>query len=66
MCNLILEGERFPNEWSVGLIVPILKCGNTLEKTNYRGISILNCIGKMFTMVINENHLIVEYMLADG
>ena len=52
--NLILNVEKFPQQWSTGLIVPIFKGGKVYDKSNYRGISILSCLGKMFTGIINK------------
>ena len=70
--NLILEKGYFPPKWTVGYIVPIYKSESPDNPSNYRGISISSCLGKLFTSVINNritefvytNHLItrVKYM----
>ena len=52
--NLILKTGHVPHDWSIGLIVPIFKKkGTKLDPNNYRGITLLSCIGKLFTMCIN-------------
>ena len=52
--NLILRTGHVPHDWSVGLIVPIYKKkGSPLDPNNYRGITLLSCLGKLFTMCIN-------------
>ena len=52
--NLILRSGHVPHEWSVGLIVPIYKKkGSKLDPNNYRGITLLSCLGKLFTACIN-------------
>ena len=54
LCNLILESEQLPSKWATGYIVPIFKSGCESDKTNYRGISITSCIGKLFCSLINN------------
>ena len=39
---------------SRGLICPIYKAGSRTDPSNYRGISLLNCIGKIFTAILNN------------
>ena len=52
--NLILKTGHVPYDWSIGLIVPIYKKkGSRLDPNNYRGITLLSCLGKLFTMCIN-------------
>ena len=51
--NNILMTECFPRQWSEGLILPIYKAGDPLDPSNYRGITISNCIGKLFTKILN-------------
>ena len=53
--NLILDTGIVPDSWTVGLIVPIFKNkGDINNPDNYRGITLLSCIGKLFTMLINS------------
>ena len=53
--NLILDTGIVPDSWTVGLIVPIFKNkGDINDPDNYRGITLLSCIGKLFTMLINS------------
>ena len=52
LCNLIntfLNREYFPKMWSVGFIVPIYKSDGCDDPSNYRGITITSCVGKLFT-----------------
>ena len=52
--NLVLKTGMVPEAWSVGVICPIYKGkGNTNDVDNYRGITILSCLGKLFTSVLN-------------
>ena len=52
--NLILRTGHVPYDWSVGLIVPIFKKkGSPFDPGNYRGITLLSCLGKLFTLSVN-------------
>ena len=54
MFNKILNEGIFPEAWSVGIIVPIYKNkGSDSDANNYRGITLLSCLSKLFTTVIN-------------
>ena len=72
--NLILDTGIVPDTWTIGLIVPIYKNkGDIHDPDNYRGITLLSCIGKLFTMVINhrlsiylnENNLFGEEQVSE-
>ena len=52
--NNILTLEYFPSVWTVGSIVPIFKSGDKNNLNNYRGITILSCLGKLFTKILNR------------
>jgi hypothetical protein len=64
--------EIFPTEWSSGFLVPIFKAGSITEPTNYRGISITSCLGKLFSLLLNnrllkfmeENNLLSETQIG--
>ena len=54
LCCFILNEDQIPESWTIGMITPIYK--NKDDKgdfNNYRGITILSCLGKLFTSVIN-------------
>ena len=53
--NRVLEEGIVPESWLNGMILPIYKNkGETNDPDNYRGITLLSCLGKLFTSVINE------------
>ena len=70
--NAILKDEQFPLSWSEGLIIPIFKSGDGLDTNNYRGITISNCLGKVFTKILNarlidfliQNNIISKYQIG--
>ena len=58
----------YPEEWKKGYINPIFKAGERCDPSNYRGITIISCLGKLFNSVLNnrldeylsENNIISE------
>ena len=61
--NLILKTGMVPLEWCLGLIIPIYKKkGSVSDPNNYRGITLLSCLGKLFTSCINVR--IAKYLDA--
>ena len=43
-----------PVDWVNGMIVPIYKDGQRLDPSNYRGITISSCFGKLFLTILND------------
>lgn len=53
--NRILDTGQIPEEWLVGVIIPLYKNkGSMDDPNNYRGITLLSCLGKLFTSILNE------------
>ena len=66
--NKIINDGEFPASWSIGIIVPIFKNnGETNDPNCYRGITLLSCLSKLFTSVINNrlNKFIEENKMLD-
>ena len=60
LCNLfnaVFSSGVFPEIWSRGCVVPVFKKGNTDDPNNYRGITIISCLGKLFTSILNARLL---------
>ena len=51
--NNILQLEYFPECWAQGDVIPIFKNGDKNNANNYRGITLLSCMGKLFTRIMN-------------
>jgi hypothetical protein len=67
--NYILDHGVIPDAWLIGTIKPIYKNkGSPKDPVNYRPITILSCLGKIFTSILNtrintflfENNLLNE------
>ena len=50
----LLGVPTMPLMWCSGLITPIFKSGERNDLTNYRGICVLNCLGKLFCSILNQ------------
>ena len=69
--NIIFDTALIPDSWTIGVIKPIYKKGDPTLPENYRPITLLSCLGKLFTSVINnrlkkysEKYNIIEQVQA--
>ncbi|XP_052820056.1 uncharacterized protein LOC128245877 [Mya arenaria] len=51
--NLILNSGFFPDSWMESIIVPVYKKGDEDQVTNFRGITLMSSMAKLFTSIIN-------------
>ena len=55
MFNKVLATGILPEEWLIGVIFPLYKNkGDVNDLHNYRGITLLSCLGKLFTSILND------------
>ena len=53
--NLVLDSRIIPESWSSGIIKPVDKNkGNQSDPDNFRTITLISCVGKIFTSVLNS------------
>ncbi len=52
--NCIFNSGDFPSAWSQSIIFPLHKKGSKHDVNNYRGISLMDICGKIFTYILNE------------
>ena len=70
--NVALQHNPNILDWFISIISPIHKKGPKMDPSNYRGISLLSCIYKLFTAIINnrlkffckENGILPEHQLG--
>ena len=58
--NKIFNTGDFPESWGEGIIFPIYKKGNKSQANNYRGITLLPIISKIYTRILHCRLLIWE------
>ena len=51
--NRVFYTGVFPDSWGDGFIAPLHKKGNVGTVENYRGITLLSVVGKLFTSILN-------------
>ena len=53
--NLVFDSGIIPESWTLGSIIPIYKNkGAQSDPENYRPITLVSCLGKLFTSIINS------------
>ena len=52
--NLFLDSGHFPESWSDGIIIPLFKKGDRTDVKNFQGITLVSCLSKLFTSVLNS------------
>ena len=63
--NLILESGVIPDIWCKGLIMPLYKKkGDRIDPNNCKGITLLSCLGKLFTSCLNSR--ISHFLFSNG
>ena len=63
--NAILNSGIVPELWCIGLIMHLYKIkGSQFDPDNNRGITLLSCMGKVFTALIN--YRLTKYLDAVG
>jgi hypothetical protein len=50
--NKLFLGGIYPKEWSKGIIVPCFKSGDSMKPENYRGITLVPMLDKLFAIVL--------------
>ena len=65
--NSILSSRQFPQEWCLSLITPVHKKGPRDDPNNYRAISVVNSLSKIFMKILSnrltfwtESHSVID------
>ena len=62
--NTILSSSEVIPEWVVGLIAPIYKKGLKSDPSNYRGLTLMSCFGKLFLSILNNR--LMQYTMENN
>ena len=58
--NYCFHSYTVPSDWTKAILTPVPKAGKDhLEPLNHRGISILSCVGKLYSSILNNR--IINY-----
>ena len=52
--NLILKSGQYPKRWNKSYMILLHKSGSKSDPSNYRGISLVNCLSKLFSAILNQ------------
>ena len=55
--NSLFDRSYFPEDWAIGVIVPLHKKGSRNDVNNYRGITLLSVFSKIFVSIIHTRLL---------
>ncbi|KAK6174541.1 hypothetical protein SNE40_017797 [Patella caerulea] len=60
--NILFQFGTFPNIWKLANVVPVYKKGDIHDVCNYRPISLLSCLGKVFEKCLHKylNNFLIE------
>ena len=61
--NFVHRSGDFPQAWAEGIINPVYKAGKTSEPKNYRKITLLSSLGKLFESVLNNRFCFIKEAL---
>ena len=54
MFNVVLDTGIIPETWTTGIIIPVYKNkGCPTDPDNFRAITLISCLGKLFTSIVN-------------
>jgi Reverse transcriptase (RNA-dependent DNA polymerase) len=54
MFNAIFDSGRWPEQWGEGIIVPLFKGGLKTNLADYRPITLLSCLAKLFESIVHK------------
>lgn len=64
--NKIWTEEKIPQDWEIGIIMPIFKKGDYRDCRNYRGITMISIVAKMYERILdNRLKIQIETQLED-
>jgi hypothetical protein len=50
----VWEEETVPNDWRSGVVIPLHKKGDKMNLDNYRGITLMDVVGKVFSGIVRN------------
>ena len=53
--NYVFDKEEWPERWGHGIVFPLFKDGSRLDPSDYRPITLLSAIGKLFGSIVEKD-----------
>ena len=67
LCNIALMKNDKSDQWTLFNIIPVLKKGGSSKTDNYRGISLMCIIGKLYNhMMLSRIQMVLESKLRSN
>lgn len=65
--NKAWDTAKVPEDWKIGIILPIFKKGDSRECSNYRGITLLSVVSKVYEHILEKRlRSVTEEQLEDA
>lgn len=55
LVNYVIDEGKIPKQWKLGELTPAFKKENSLERSNYRPLTILPSLSKVFETLVNNS-----------
>jgi hypothetical protein len=52
--NLVFSNSHYPKQWGDGYITAVHKSGSISDPSNFRGITFMNAVGKLYNTILNN------------
>ena len=52
--NIVLVNSCYRQLWKIGFLSPIFESDDSFNPSNYTGIAVTSCFGKLFTLITNR------------
>ena len=52
--NSIMSATIYPTEWKQNILSPIHKSGELTDPSNFRGVAVSSCLGKLFNKMLQQ------------
>ena len=50
--NKLFNSSQYPDSWANGIITPVYKKGDVNDAKNYRGITLINILAKIYSQIL--------------
>ena len=51
---MVWDEVEVPKDWESGVVMPLFKKGDRMDLDNYRGITLMDVVGKVFSSILRN------------